>query len=449
MPDGGCGWSLTCHAGQIGGQIVGNWFTDLVRELCQGAAQLVAQSLTWWTEADQSSLLTTPAIGNVRSLIMPVAIIILAVSVTWQGIQTTVRRNPTPLINVGTGLWGFIAWTTLSSTVAIALYQGFIEFSHQILGPSINGFGRAVGDALLKLVSVQNGAGGSGGQVAIAFLLALFFLLISALQWLAGIARLVGVGVLLALTPVAAAGQINDSTRPWMLKVASWGLALLAYQPLAAAIYATAFQMVSHNQDLVALLGAAFIMILAVASLPALMTFFDWGGQRFSTAGGSGGGLGALAGAGMAGAGMAQYMAGSGPATAGAGGGGQTQIAPAESGSTVDSGSGGDSTSMGQHATGPNEAGTSSSGGETSADSASSNGGETASSQGSATSTAGTSAAGSAAAAGLSVVGGVAQAAEQVRSAAAEETTQQPEGAVDPQQSSNSAGTTGTEDDRR
>lgn len=433
MPEGGCGLSLTCHAGQIGGEIVGNWFTDLVRELCRGAAELVAQSLTWWTEADQSSLLTSPAIGNVRSLIMPVAVIVLAVSVAWQGIQTIVQRRPTPLINVATGLWGYIAWTTLSSGVAVALYEAFVELSHHVLGPSIHGFGRSVGDALLHLLAQP---GDHSGQVGIAFLLALFFLLVAALQWLAGIARLAGVGVLLALVPLAAAGQVTDSTRPWMLKVASWGLALLAYQPIAAVIYATSFQMVSHNQDLTALLGAAFIMLLAVVSLPALMRFFDWGGQRFSTSGGSGGGLGALAGAGMAGAGIAHYMAGSGPASGGGSGGGAggAQIAAADTGSTVDTTAGRDSSAVSQHATGPEDSGSDNGGSNSSSSSATPN-------NAASSTTASTASTSTAAATGgiAAAVQGTAQAADQLRTAAGDEATQQPGGAVDPQQPSSSA----------
>lgn len=441
----GCGLDLSCRAGQA----LDDKFTSFVRSIAEGAARMVAESLTWWTQADQSSLLTTPAIGDVRSLIMPVAIIVLALSVAWQGIQTVIQRRPGPLINVGVGLWGYLAWTTLSGVVAVTLYQGFVELSHRILGPSIGGFGKSVGDTLLALIHQSKGEENGSGLVAIVLFLAVVFLIIAGLQWLAGIARLVGVAVLLALTPLAAAGQINQSTKPWMLKVASWGLALLAYQPVAAAIYATSFEMIAHNQDLTSLLGAMFLMVLAVTALPVLMKLFDWGGQRFTTAGGGGGGMGALAGTGMAGAGMAQYMSSSGPASGGSseGGGGSSpggaSVAPAHTGASSTGGGGGSSAAE-QSGSASESAGQASQ---------ASQAGSSASSAGSSTvgGASGSSAAGasSGAAAAGPVGAGVMLAdkgretAQQARDAAANEVTQQPDGpdgAADPSQSSTDQG---------
>ena len=438
----GCGLDLSCRAGEA----LDDKFTSFVRSIAEGAARMVAESLTWWTQADQSSLLTTPAIGDVRSLIMPVAIIVLALSIAWQGIQTVIQRRPGPLINVGVGLWGYLAWTTLSGTVAVVLYQGFVELSHRILGPSIGGFGKSVGDTLLGLIHQSKGEETGSGLVAIVLFLAVVFLLVAGLQWLAGIARLVGVAVLLALTPLAAAGQINHSTKPWMLKVASWGLALLAYQPVAAAIYATSFEMIAHNQDLTSLLGAMFLMVLAVTALPALMKFFDWGGQRFTTAGGGGGGLSALAGIGMAGAGVAQYMSSSGPASSGSEGGGGgsapggASVAPAHTGA---SSSGGGSSAADQSAS------AGSSGGEAAgqASQASSASAGVSSATGGATSSAAGAGAGAAAAgpvgAGVMLADKGRETAQQARDAAANEVTQQPEGpdgAADPSQSSQNQG---------
>ena len=431
----GCGLDLSCRAGQA----LDDKFTSFVRQLAEGAARMVAESLTWWTQADQSSLLTTPAINDVRSLIMPVAVIVLALSIAWQGIQTMIQRRPGPLINVGVGLWGYIGWTTLSGVVAVVLYQGFVELSHRILGPSIGGFGKSVGDTLLGLIHQSKGEENGGGLVSIVLVLAAVFLVIAGLQWLAGIARLVGVAVLLALTPLAAAGQINHSTKPWMLKVASWGLALLAYQPVAAAIYATSFEMIAHNQDLTSLLGAMFLMILAVTALPALMKFFDWGGQRFSTAGGGGGGLGALAGAGMAGAGVAQYMGGSGPASGGSsdGGGsapGGASVAPAHTGATQ-----GAPTDAAANQQGAN-AGSYASGGTSGG--ATTGAGAGAGAEAGAGAGAGAAAAGPVGAGVMVAQKGV-ETAQQARDGLANEATQGadgPDGAADPSQSSQQGG---------
>ncbi|MFI5614945.1 hypothetical protein [Amycolatopsis sp. NPDC051903] len=319
---------VSCHVGEA----VQSGFAKIVSSICEGAVSLIAKALTWWTQADQSSLLTSPGIGQVRTLFMPVVALILMLSIIWQGIQVMVQRKANPMINIGVGLWAYAGWTTLGATVAVSIYQAGVELAHTVLGNSIDEFSKKLGQVLSDQVTTGN-ANSTAGTLGIAFFMGLVFLGLATAQWIFGIARLAGVAVLLALIPVAASGQLTDSTRPWMKKIASWSLALLLYQPVAAAIYVVGFGFVSKAQDITALLGGACTMALSIVALPAMMKFFDWGGQRFTTAGGGGGGMGAMAAAGTAGMGMMQFMSANGP---GSGGGGSSsssmRIAPANNG---------------------------------------------------------------------------------------------------------------------
>ena len=270
---------------QLAAEMTGEWFHDLTVNFSNGATGLLAEAMTFWTTTDRTSMLQSSTITEIQRLLRYIGLVLLVASVMWQGIVMMYKAKADPLVNVGMGLLSFVAWSTLGGTLAVMLNEAGIALSTQVLDASIDGFSEKMSVAMTAAIAINPAA---------VFCLALLLLLLSCVQWVLGFFRTGALVVLLALLPTAAAGQVNESTKPWLKKVLTWSLALLLYQPIAAIVFAIGFKAIGEGNDLSTVLMGLAILTLAVVSMPTMLKFFDWGGQAF-TGGGSGGGGGAMA----------------------------------------------------------------------------------------------------------------------------------------------------------
>ncbi len=267
--------------GELIGEVAGGWFADLTKVIATGAAKIMAEAMTFWTRADRTAMLQSPAIANIQSLLRYVGIVLLVGSMIWQGIVMMYKRKLDPLISTGMGLLSFVGWSTLGGTLAILINEAGIALAAQVLDDSITTFSQAVGDSLIGQVGVSTGA---------TFFLSIILFLLGVVQWILGFFRQGALVILLSLLPTAAAGQLNEATKPWLKKVLSWCLSLLLYQPIAAIIFAVGLQLMGSGKDLASVLVGMAVVALAVISMPAMLRFFDWGGQKLVNSGGGGGG---------------------------------------------------------------------------------------------------------------------------------------------------------------
>lgn len=129
-------------------------------------------------------------------------------------------------------------------------------------------------------------------QPGLIFILAIIVILVQIIQL--GIMILRG-GMLIFLAgawPLSAAASNTDIGRQWYLKTFSWMLAFLLYKPVAALLYAGSIMTMHGENDITTQMSGIFMMILAIASLPALLRF-----MVPATAAMSSGNAGAMAGA--------------------------------------------------------------------------------------------------------------------------------------------------------
>lgn len=294
--------------GEIVGDVALGWFSDLTKAIAEGSAKLLAEAMTFWTKTDRSSMLRSPAIADVQGMLRWVGLVVLIGSLIWQGIMLMVRRKPDPLVSAGMGVLSFAGWSTLGTTAALLLYEGGNALATQVLNQAIDKFSETIGTAMQANIVPA---------VAVVFFLAIIMFFLAVIQWILGFFRMGALVILLALIPTAAAGQINEATKPWLRKVLSWALSLILYQPIAAVVFAIGFVLIGDGQDLGTILTGMAVLCLAVISMPTMLRFFDWGGQRFVSAGGGGGAMAAGAAASVLAGGGARafggYMDRSGP----------------------------------------------------------------------------------------------------------------------------------------
>lgn len=307
---------LTGATKQVGvlDSMVGGWFEDLARSIATGAASLMAEAMTFWTQTDRTDMLESPAITKIQEMLRYIGIVLLAGSMIWQGIMIMYRRKVDPLVNTGMGLVSFVGWSTLGGAAAVLLNEGGMALASQVLDTSIKDFAQAMGDSLVGQVTVMTGA---------IFFLSIIVFFLACIQWVLGFFRMGALVILLALLPTAAAGQLNESTKPWLRKILSWCLALILYQPIAAIVFAIGLRLIGDAEGLSTVLVGMSVIALAVISMPTMLRFFDWGGQKLVNTGGGGGGAMALGAAAQLGgggpAGFGRHMDHNGPAATGRG----------------------------------------------------------------------------------------------------------------------------------
>lgn len=205
-------------------------------------------------------------------------------------------------------------------------------------------FGRNIGQMLGLVGSSPIGA-------ILIIILGAIALLLSFGQIVLMIARSAMLVILTGTLPLsAAAGMSGEAGRTWLNRNIAWLLAFLLYKPVAAIVYAAAFNMAGADlfrddgSGLITIITGMMMMLLALIAMPALMKFVT--PMVGSMSGGASGGALVAAAIPMGAAGMGRLMGGGGsggggsaaPTGMGAGGtapGAQGHAGPAgQSGST-------------------------------------------------------------------------------------------------------------------
>jgi hypothetical protein len=266
---------------EIASDMATGWFGELTLTIAKGAATLLGEAMTFWTTADRSSILKSPAIKSVQDLLWYVGVVLLIGSVMWQGILLLYKRKPDPLVNTGMGLLSFIGWSTLGGTAAVLMYEAGLALTSQILDEAINKFATRMAVAMQANVVAS---------VAIVFFLAIIMFFLACIQWVLGFFRIGALAILLALIPLAAAGQVNEATKPWIPKMSGWALVIIWYQPTSGAVYAIGFVFIGDGTDFATIMTGITILFMGILVMPVMHRFFDFGGRGFASGGSGGGG---------------------------------------------------------------------------------------------------------------------------------------------------------------
>ena len=265
------------------------------------------------TTADWVSACATassPA-AQVRGWLLPVTALLAVIGIVWQGITMAITRKGEPLLTVLKGLFATALWGVVGiagTQLALRAGDGYAYWilKQAIFGDSLNPT-EDLGSAIASM-----SAGQSYTAVLVLILLQVPFLFVTAAQIILMVFREGAVVILAGQLQLAAAGGFTRLGSGWLAKVAGWMLALIAYKPIAATIYAVAFALMGDGiRNL--LMGLA-VMIMAIIAMPALMRFFNWTVGAIAAGGNSLGMLGTSLAAGLHGASAMRGLGGHGAA---------------------------------------------------------------------------------------------------------------------------------------
>ncbi|QFG22845.1 hypothetical protein [Actinomadura sp. WMMB 499] len=241
---------------------------------------LISNTAAWWVDTPSPNLEQEPAIGFLQDLIQPLTIFVALAALLVVAGKLALTRKATPLIGAGQGLVVLVTVTVIGTLLPNQLLQLGDLWSDWALTASSQG---EFATRMAKIVAFPSGT--PAALVIVLCLVAMFIGIIQALLLLFRGAALV---VLAGVLPLAAAGMITTTTRPWFGKVAGWMLALVFYKPAAAAVYATAFTFIGEGEELHTVLMGFTMMLISLIAFPVLLKFFSWptGGTESSTGGG-------------------------------------------------------------------------------------------------------------------------------------------------------------------
>lgn len=254
--------------------LLGDPFADAMRE---GAAWVMAATLGWWVFVPSLDVATSPAVV-IRGYVAWLSLAVATGGVMWQAILLMVSRRPDPLLDIGRGLFALVLWAAIGIAAPAAALRAGDAFSTWVLLKA------ADGDPATRLMSLAQltGVNSSGAVIVLGLLL----MLAGLAQAVVMVFREGAVVVLAGVVVLAAAGSLTAATRSWLPRVLSWMLALIAYKPVAALVYATAVVLMGDDQDPRTVLVGLTMMLLAIIALPALMRFFSWTTSGIASGGG-------------------------------------------------------------------------------------------------------------------------------------------------------------------
>lgn len=325
MPDlGSCGLTsavlgpvaggVTCLPSAVSGAagaVVQSGFEATARAMGEGFADLLKQVMTFWTKVDLGKGLDLGSGGTVallQQLSWWLVLVVATFGAIVAGASLVWNRDMREGQQLVKGVMRVVIVAGSGAAVISALASGSDAASTWILdraSASTGGFER-LGSIAAGLSSISPG---------VLFIVALIGLLTSLGQVVLLMLRAAFITLMAGVLPIAAAASMTRSGTEWFNRLTAYTLAVIAYKPVAALIYAAAFKMMSDSNGtgMIGVVQGLALVVMAVVALPALMRLLVPAVGAVASSGGGGMLMAAAAGAGALAQG-AQVLTGRGGA---------------------------------------------------------------------------------------------------------------------------------------
>lgn len=323
-------WELSCKIGEVASEATHSIIAEWAYNIIQDVSATLLKVGTVWTGVGTPRLGgADSAVGFVHSTTHILVVALAVASLFVAGIHLALSRRGETAMSVLQGLLALAVVSGASVGVGQLLVDASDAFSTWVIGLAVDGDAGKFGSKILSVTSVTGSlgltvliVGGLGALVANLVQIGLMFIRSAMLILLVGI------------MPLAAGAYSTKWGRGWLWKIVAWFFAFLMFKPAASIIYAVAIRLVqgdswslSNGEDLTSFVMGVVMLILAVLSLPALVTFMVPATEALSAGGGGAAGAGAVLATGAMTVARVGAATASGGATAAAGAGGATGAA--------------------------------------------------------------------------------------------------------------------------
>jgi hypothetical protein len=280
--------------------------------------------------------LTSPGVKNVYAICLGIAAVIAVLLLLGQVIRTAVTHDGTALAEGLTGIGKAAAAFALTLVIASAAVTAADSLTTYIVNASF-GSATQLDARITTLLSFAGQAGHPAAEIAggasMLLLLSLTGIILILVLWFELLLRNAAIAVLIATSPIAAAGLTSAPSRNWWPRTASAAGQLIIVKPVIALVFALGLELTGTGHDIETLLEGMLILLLAVVAWPVIARFLT-----FTSIAPGAGGLGLALGfaAGRLSAGGGRIPGGTGAGEAAEGG-----AAGAESGAVAAGGAAG------------------------------------------------------------------------------------------------------------
>jgi hypothetical protein len=235
--------------------------------ICQSFAKAAQQLLGSFAKsfvAIPPVSLSYAGVRSVYGLSIEIAALIAAVLLMAQVIRTVLLHDSSAIAQGLIGIAKAALAFLLTLVAAATALRAADELTRWIIARSF-GSPPALSARLAQLASFDPNVSSS-----LTLMLALLGIALTLALWVQLLARNVAVTVLVAVSPLAAAGQVAHATQQWWRKLVRATVQLIALKPVVALILAIGLTMPSLTGTIQKLLGGMLVLLLAGLAWPAM-----------------------------------------------------------------------------------------------------------------------------------------------------------------------------------
>jgi hypothetical protein len=289
-----------CSPIGIGADIIGGAAQSAWESVCKSFGDAAVSLLKAFADvfvAIPPIDLASGGVSGVYSISLGIAGVTAAFLLIWQVVRTATTHDGSALAHdgsalahgmVGLGKAGLALMLTL--TVAGTSLIAADEIAAWIVQRTF-GSSQGLKDKLATVFAWQPNMGGS-----LLLIMALIGIVLVVVLWFELLLRNAAIAILIATSPIAAAGQISETTRNWWSKLVAVTAQLVILKPLIALVFALGFTMTgsasTKPSEIHTLLAGMLILLLAVLAWPAVGRFFTFAGAHMGGSTGLAGVLG-------------------------------------------------------------------------------------------------------------------------------------------------------------
>ena len=314
--------------GMVGGNLAGGFVSSAWQQVCQSFADAASSLLKEFAKgfaAIPDPDLRSAGISSVFGVSLGIAAVVAGLLLIGQVIRTGWTHDGSALVTAMTGIakaaLAFLL-TLAVGTAALAASDGITSvIVQQSFRPPKGQTITAAQELADKLGDLFGAAGLASADPVLPAALLLIFgivgILLVIVLWFELLLRNAAIAVLIATSPIAAAGQLSETTKSWWHKLVSATIQLIILKPVIALVFAVGLNLTAQPGTVENLLEGMLVLVLAVFAWPAVARFFAFANVQVA------GGTAGLAGA----AGVRRRITGH---AGGGGGGGPAGVEPSE-----------------------------------------------------------------------------------------------------------------------
>jgi hypothetical protein len=256
-----------CLGSSAGGQVSSAGSTSGWDAICQSFAKAAQQLLTSFAQSFSSIPpinLSYSGIRSVYGLSLEIAAVVAAVLLMVQVIRTALVHDGSAIVQGLTGIGkAALSFVLILGAAATAL-RASDELTSWIITRTF-GTPQALAGRLGQLVTFRTGVSPS-----LLLVFALAGILLTLALWGQLLIRNIAVTVLVAVSPIAAAGQVAHASQQWWRKLVRVTIQLIVLKPAVALIFAVGLTLPGTSAGIQKLLTGLLVLLLAGIAWPAM-----------------------------------------------------------------------------------------------------------------------------------------------------------------------------------